>query len=366
MLSPWMVISAYRRAKRRAFFLDHEGTLVPSSRCTTRLSDQSWVEAQPLDSDENGLEDELPEGASLNDGLTAAGTQPSSLVLDCLEKLSQDPNNIVVILSGRAKDSLEKWFGCVKNIGLCAEHGFYYKLPSVLEPNRYENDDVATPKKWHCLSEAVDFTWKHIALQLMNQYSNRTQGSYVENKGSALVFQYRDADPDFGQWQAKDLSAHLSDMLFDFPVAVVTGKGYVEVRLKDVNKGTAVRQLLSVAEDVFDEAVDFILSIGDDRSDEDMFGAINELSSSTDSERSSGLPAESAIPNKAAIFNTSQMAHNEMFSPHRRWAPQAPRLSGADLDAFFTVTIQKKPTTAKYFIHEPEEVLQLLQGITAL
>ena len=27
------------------------------------------------------------------------------------------------------------------------------------------------------------------------------QGTFIENKGSALVWQYRDSDPEFGAWQ---------------------------------------------------------------------------------------------------------------------------------------------------------------------
>lgn len=61
-----------------------------------------------------------------------------------------------------------------------------------------------------------DFTWKRIAFELMKQYSRRTQGSYIENKGSALVWQYRDSDPEFGLWQAKELSQHLLEFMFGY------------------------------------------------------------------------------------------------------------------------------------------------------
>lgn len=32
------------------------------------------------------------------------------------------------------------------------------------------------------MAESVDFEWKHIVLELMNQYARRTQGSFIENK----------------------------------------------------------------------------------------------------------------------------------------------------------------------------------------
>jgi len=35
-------------------------------------------------------------------------------------------------------------------------------------------------------------------------YTESTDGSNVEAKESALVWHYRDADPDFGHWQARD------------------------------------------------------------------------------------------------------------------------------------------------------------------
>ena len=57
-----------------------------------------------------------------------------------------------------------------------------------------------------------DYSWKSYAFEIMRQFVKRTQGSFIENKGSALVWQYRDADPHFGSWQAKELSTHLKDL----------------------------------------------------------------------------------------------------------------------------------------------------------
>lgn len=40
----------------------------------------------------------------------------------------------------------------------------------------------------------------------MQVYTESTDGSYLDVKESALVWHYKDADPDFGRWQAKVLS----------------------------------------------------------------------------------------------------------------------------------------------------------------
>merc|ERR1740129_1043289 len=56
--------------------------------------------------------------------------------------------------------------------------------------------------------------------------------------------------------------------------------GYVEVKRRDVNKGLAVERVLDRIDAHLGQPVDFALCIGDDRSDEDMFAAVNKLGES--------------------------------------------------------------------------------------
>lgn len=51
---------------------------------------------------------------------------------------------------------------------------------------------------------------------IMNLYVQRTHGTYLENKGSALLWQFRDADPEFGWLQSKELEDHLTSVLKPF------------------------------------------------------------------------------------------------------------------------------------------------------
>lgn len=64
----------------------------------------------------------------------------------------------------------------------------------------------------------------------MRLYTECTDGSYIEAKESALVWHFRDADPDFGSWQAKELLDHLESVLANEPVAVKSGQHIVEVK----------------------------------------------------------------------------------------------------------------------------------------
>eukprot|EP00929_Paragymnodinium_shiwhaense_P113217 TRINITY_DN8147_c0_g2_i1.p1 TRINITY_DN8147_c0_g2~~TRINITY_DN8147_c0_g2_i1.p1 ORF type:complete len:1190 (+),score=229.25 TRINITY_DN8147_c0_g2_i1:170-3739(+) len=237
------VVKAYKMSRNRVIFLDNEGTLAADKRKIFRNYG-------------------APEGDV--DTLKSRGSPPSPQILDCLQALCADPSNTVVILSGRNREMMEDWFGPIDNLGLAAERGFYYKLP------------VVTGQHWHCMVQEPDNTWKSYAFEIMRQFVKRTQGSFIENKGSALVWQYRAADQHFGSWQAKELSCHLKELLFGFDVDVNEGKGYVEVKLRGIDKGRAAQKVLHKVGSVFGDA-DFILCIGDDRSDEDMFEAINLL-----------------------------------------------------------------------------------------
>ena len=76
----------------------------------------------------------------------------------------------------------------------------------------------------------MDFDWMKIALPVMEHYTEATDGSFIEQKESALVWHHQEADPDFGTWQAKELLDHLESVLANEPVVVKRGQHIVEVK----------------------------------------------------------------------------------------------------------------------------------------
>ncbi|GBF87394.1 trehalose-6-phosphate synthase phosphatase [Raphidocelis subcapitata] len=62
-----------------------------------------------------------------------------------------------------------------------------------------------------------------------------------------LVWHYRDADPAFGNWQAKELTDHLEDVLSNLPVEVTVGSAIVEIKPQGVTKGCVVEAILERA-----------------------------------------------------------------------------------------------------------------------
>ena len=110
----------------------------------------------------------------------------------------------------------------------------------------------------------------------MSQYSERTEGALLLEKESSVVFLYREAE--LGSYQAKELAIELDFLLKPFmdKIEISEGIGYVEVKPQGINKGTALFRAIKKAVKI-KGPVDFVLAIGDDSADEDMFKVVNLL-----------------------------------------------------------------------------------------
>lgn len=258
------IVSEYSRAKSRAILLDYDGTVMPQN--------------------------------SIN-------KTPSAEVISILNRLCGDPRNTVFIVSGRGKVSLSKWLSPCRKLGIAAEHGYFLRWPQ--------------NKEWEISSQNSEFGWMQMAEPVMRLYTEATDGSSIETKESALVWKYRDADSGFGFAQAKEMLDHLEGVLANEPVAVKSGQFIVEVKPQGVTKGL-------VAEKIFTSMVengkraDFVLCIGDDRSDEDMFEIIGN-----------------AVSRNILSSYTS----------------------------IFACTVGQKPSKAKYYLDDTTEVITMLESL---
>ncbi|KAF5956654.1 hypothetical protein HYC85_003879 [Camellia sinensis] len=261
------IVPAYNGTNSRLILLDYDGTMMPQG---------------------------------------SADKSPSDDVIKVLNGLCADPNNIVFIVSGRGKDSLSKWFSPCEKLGLSAEHGFL---------TRWNKDSP-----WESCMLAMNFDWKTIALPVMEHYTEATDGSFIEQKESALVWHHQEADPDFGSWQAKELLDHLESVLANEPVVVKRGQHIVEVKPQGVSKGVAVESLIATMQ-MRRKPPDFVLCVGDDRSDEDMFETIAR-----------------------SVTNPSMPAIAEVFA----------------------CSVGQKPSMAKYYLDDTSEVIKMLQGLAGM
>src|SRR3989339_762307 len=208
------LIKDFKNAAQKIIFLDYDGTLVPFKG--------------------------RPEEA-----------KPDNDILKFLKSLSVVPGTEVVIVSGRAKHTLQDWFGMLP-VSLVAEHGAWIKEKL---------------NEWQ-LIKLLKTDWKVKLLPILEVYSTRLPGAFIEEKEFSIVWHYRLADQELASVRAKELIDDLISFTANIDVQVLQGSKVVEVRNSGINKGTAGSYFLSK------NKYDFILAMGDDWTDEDLFRAL--------------------------------------------------------------------------------------------
>lgn len=204
----------YQSASKRTLLLDYDGTLVQFAR--------------------------LPQEAA-----------PTKELLLLLKRLSSDTKNEVVVISGREAATLEDWLGALP-ITLVAEHGASYKMKG---------------ESWFH-SETVSDKWKEEIRPVMQTFVSRCVGSFVEEKKNTIAWHYRNTHPDLGFSRSRELINNLNMLLQNTQLQVIDGNKVVEVRMTGMDKGVMARKLVN------EMSPDFVLCIGDDTTDEDMFKAL--------------------------------------------------------------------------------------------
>ncbi|KAB7730016.1 bifunctional alpha,alpha-trehalose-phosphate synthase (UDP-forming)/trehalose-phosphatase [Rudanella paleaurantiibacter] len=175
-----------------------------------------------------------------------ADARPSNALKTVLHGLAEQSD--LVVISGRNRVFLEKTFAGIP-VYLVAEHGAFLKKPDA---------------PWERLDLSAD-DWQETVREQMQAYVDRFPGSFVEEKETAIAWHYRMAEAEDIEAQAVELAASLRETNALVPLAVIQGSKVVEVKPAHHSKGTVA---LAIAEQ---KPYDFIVSIGDDTTDEDMF-----------------------------------------------------------------------------------------------
>ncbi len=213
------IIKEFKNANSKLILLDYDGTLVPF--------------------------DIHPEKV-----------KPDEELITLIKKLSEQNANLVLI-SGRDKNTLQNWFGML-DISLVAEHGIWIKE---------KNTD------WQ-LIKPMNADWKQKLLPFLKLYTDRLPGSFIEEKEFSLVWHYRKSDPELSSIRAKELTDDLISLTANTDVQILQGNKVIEIRNSGVNKGTATTFFISK------NKYDFILAVGDDWTDEDIFKVLPQEANS--------------------------------------------------------------------------------------
>jgi trehalose 6-phosphate synthase/phosphatase len=207
-----IIKKAYDNAKNRLIILDYDGTLVPFRK-------------DPMQA------------------------YPTPDLLKMLEKLCAEPGNHIVISSGRNKQTLDKWLGHLP-IGLAAEHGAFYREDGV----------------WYQTAQKVE--WDNEIPDIIKQTVKKTPRSKMEVKDTALVWHYRNVDIWLADLRVSQLINSLLNPCTRHNLQVMRGNKIVEVKSGDISKGSEAMRLIEKG------IYDFIMAIGDDTTDEEMFMAL--------------------------------------------------------------------------------------------
>jgi trehalose 6-phosphate synthase/phosphatase len=156
-------------------------------------------------------------------------------------------------VSGRRRRNLEQWLGRLP-VFLCAEHGYLARAPG---------------GEWHPLLD-LDLSWLRPIERLLRRVAADVPGAHVERKSCSVAWHYRQAEPEYGSWRARELLNDLHQHLAGAPAEVLAGHQVVEVRALGVDKGVYVRSLFPDGKD----ATHFVLGLGDDRTDNDLLEAL--------------------------------------------------------------------------------------------
>jgi len=212
------ILSQYKNSNHRILFLDYDGTLVPFSK--------------------------YPELAIINEK-----------TMGIIRKLSNDPKNEIVIISGRDRDFLDSQF-LNTDVTLVAEHGYFIK-------RKGEN--------WVTTVDSEQ-NWKEVVKPILLEYVNRCNGTFIEEKFGSIAWHYRNADNDFAQLRLNELRYNLSEIIrhkTDFEI--LEGNKVLEVKSGKYDKGQAALTLMK------NDDFDFILAAGDDKTDELMFKVLLDM-----------------------------------------------------------------------------------------
>jgi len=174
---------------------------------------------------------------------------PPQELLDLLSRLTKDPKNHIVISSGRDRHILEKWLGSL-HVGLAAEHGAFYKEQGM----------------WY--KNTSDIKWDDEILKIIHQTVKRTPSSRMEVKDTAIVWHYRDVDVWLADLRVNQLVDALINPCSRHNLQIMKGNKIVEVKSSDFSKGSEAKRLLEK------NNYHFIMAIGDDTTDEEMFLAL--------------------------------------------------------------------------------------------
>lgn len=178
------LLEQYDKAKNRIIIVNYDGTLVPLK--------------------------ERPGEA-----------RPSPELLQLLENINKTDKTDIIIISGRSKDELDVWLGKTP-VNITAEHGTWVR--------------ETLSKDWR-LFKPQSSEWKEEILPILEMYTDRLPGSFIEEREYSVSWHYHKADIEQSSFLSREVSDHLLSITTNIGVQVLHGNKVIEVSNSGINKG---------------------------------------------------------------------------------------------------------------------------------
>ncbi|KAJ1440890.1 hypothetical protein B484DRAFT_391004 [Ochromonadaceae sp. CCMP2298] len=336
----------------RVFVLDYGGTLLPKEKYDI------YIKRQTLSA--------------------IAGRKPSAGMMAALKELSDDPRNVVMVVTGLTKLKLGDTFQGLHNLTLATSNGLVYswglnllppthvlrsrevQAPTLTLPSKrvrkesppqsaqqqqqgQDTKDATGPngdgkgdlllqsladeeRDWGFLACNID--WRgvsDIAIPIITKFTYRTNGTCQTPRIPGIGWSYFGADPEEGYKQSKQLKLELEAALARFDVQITSLiQGSIEVVPRTLHKGLLVRPLLEkVCQMRGGRLPGLLCVVGDEESDDKMINVVYDVLSNA--------PANADVRRCKA----------------------------------FTVTVARRVCPAQFYVNDVEDVEELLASLAA-
>ena len=144
---------------------------------------------------------------------------------------------------------MDEWFKGL-NVHLIASHGLWTKNCSQCG--------------W-TMTVTLNNDWIDSVRHVLEVFSDRIPGSFIEEKDYSLAWHYRQSDPELVASKINSLKETLSGLIGSMNLELQSGKKVLEIKDNRVSKGFGASMFLN------NRDFDFLLAAGDDVTDESLF-----------------------------------------------------------------------------------------------
>jgi len=311
------LLERYATSKHRLIFLDYAGSI------TGRELSNLFVK---------------------HDFLGVSKRQLPQRTIQIIKELCKDSRNKVFIVSGNTKEVLVSLFkeilddpssplGIIAHSGVAIRYGNLSLGPPDSERSHGSNAYLESKQDdggWEYIVGGIADAWPDWMdaagiPTIMNSYTWRTAGSEWKKTSVSTSWEFRHADPEWGQIQAQKLEKDLVKAVesVNVPVNIIRKRHTVELLPKGADKGRAAEVIMQEIRRLSKRVPDFLLAIGDDSTDEPMFSQVLNFMGSVNSQ-------------------------------------------DTRFDDVYTCTVARKSTSAQYFVKDVTEVLSLLAELPSV